>query len=119
MMTTAARLLCDVEAYAHDRLEEKRLRREMRALRCESPSRAGAADFRCYRQPARYGTSGRGDCAPCTKRRVLWVEFVAVRAGNKRALRRIEHLALRLNESPASDQPETPGPLLEMMATDG
>jgi hypothetical protein len=114
-MTTAAHLHADVETYARARVEEKRLRREMRALRCESPSRAGAADFRCYRQPARYATSGRGDCAPCARRRVLWAAFVAVRAGNKRALRRIERLALARSTSPLPEQPEPPGPLLEMM----
>lgn len=109
MMTVPDRLLGMIELYAADRVEEKRLRREMRALRCE----VDPDGDRCY-----LSEPSAADCAPCRKRRDLWPLFVLSRAANRNRLRKIERLALRLS-MPEPPEPEEPKPLLDIIEADG
>lgn len=111
--TVVDRLLRLLEVYAQDRADQKKLRREMVALKCLVQKDQGA---RCYRLRA---DPGPDDCDPCAKRRVLWTLFVTTRGHNRRNLRKIEVLAHRLS-LPDPVEPEEPKPLLDLMgANDG
>lgn len=111
-----------LEEYVTGRQAEQALLRQVRALRCAEYRRAfvgGAADSPdagSDGEPACYQT-GDPDvskwCDICQERDPLFRQMVARKRANRKLLRRLEKAALK---QPAAQQPDAPGPLLELMA---